>query len=58
MRKRTRRKGMAYTGPAKGHPRYGSRATRTASKFGVQPIEGERLKQILEEACRCAVRDR
>lgn len=58
MPRKNRRKGMACTGPANGHPRYGSRATRRASKFGCQPIEGERLEKILAEVCRRADRDR
>ena len=33
--------------PANGHARYGSRATRTASKLGVRPISGTRLEVLL-----------
>lgn len=33
---------------ASGHPRYGSRHTRTMSKLGVKPVDGKRLEQIIE----------
>lgn len=35
--------------PANGHSRFGSRATRTESKFGVRPISGQRLETLLTE---------
>ena len=37
------------TGPANGHGRYGSRATRTDSKFGVHPISLEKLEELLKQ---------
>ena len=36
-------------GPANGHGRYGSRATRTDSKFGVRPISLEKLEELLKQ---------
>ena len=43
------RKSLRFTGPANGHPRFGSRATRTASKLG-RAISLRRLEQLLAEA--------
>lgn len=39
-----------FRSTASNHRRYGSRHTRTASKLGVKPIDGNRLEKLLKQA--------